>query len=165
LGEFLEGSVGWMKTTKRSLPILLVAGVLLISILACSGSSQEVSEEEKAAALNVIEWNLYYLGTENLQGAMNTIHDEAPGRDEMWQTHQDIFANFNIQYVILESEILSIDSNTARVRVVQVTRKLSGDLPFRDNQAEAIHTLKKSADGEWKLWASEIVDGSVKYLD
>ena len=154
-----------MELSRRAVRFLLLACALLIPTLACASSSEEVSDEEKAAVLNVIEWNLYYLSTEDLQGAMNTIHDDSPGRDDMWSLTQDMMRNYDIKYTILETEILSIDEDTAQVRVVQVTRKISGELPFRDNQLEMVHTLKKTADGEWKIYSTSPNEDSLEYLD
>jgi hypothetical protein len=131
--------------------------------LLSSCASPAVLEDEKAAALNMIDWNVYYLSIEDLNGVMWTIHEDSPGWADTRSMTQMMFEEFSLSYDIIESELQSIDANTAKIRVVQITRKISGEQPFRDNRLEAIHTLKKSEDGNWKIYGSEVQD--VEYFN
>jgi hypothetical protein len=94
---------------------------------------------------------------------MWTLHENAPGLDQNRELTLDAFEKFDLSYSIVDWEIEEIDSQTAKIRVVQITRKVSGDEPFRDNQLEAVHTLKKDSEGNWKLYSSEFEN--VEYLN
>ena len=69
-----------------------------------------------------------------------------------------IFREFTLSYQLVDYEIISISNNTADIRVTQDTLKVAGELPFRDNRLTAVRTLKKSADGKWKIYYSEMED-------
>lgn len=139
--------------------IMIPLIVLLIALLACGSSSDSapaVTEADQEAAINVVKWNLYYLEAEDINGAMNTIHEDAPGRAETQSMTLDMFNRFDLGYELLENELLSINSDTAKVRVKQLTWKQAGDEPFRTNRLTAVHTLKKSADGNWRIYSSDV---------
>jgi hypothetical protein len=51
-------------------------------------------------------------------------------------------------------EVIITAGNEAKVRVIQTTRKISGQ-EFQDNKAFAIHTLRKS-NGRWKLLRTDV---------
>jgi hypothetical protein len=152
-----------MQDLKRRLAPALNVFFLCSSLVLLTSCASPVPEEEKAAALNMIEWNVYYLSIEDMNGVMWTIHEDAPGRADTMSMTQMIFDEFSLSYDIVESELQSIDTNTAKVRVIQVTRKISGEQPFRDNRLEAIHTLRRSKDGNWKIYGSEVKN--VEYLN
>lgn len=149
-----------MSTFKRGeilLPILLVV-VALIACSSSSGGSAEITEADKEAAINVVKWNLYYLESEDLNGAMNTLHEDFPWRDENQAEMMKAFSTFDLGYELLETELVSIDEETAKVRVKQLTWKKAGEQPFQTNRITAVHTLKKSADGNWRIFGTEIED-------
>jgi hypothetical protein len=115
---------------------------LLILSSACDivGGTQ-VTEEDKAQAINVVKWNLYYAQVEDLAGYMRTIHDDSPARADTLSVMQMIFNEFNLSYQIVTYQILSISKDSATT----------------------VHTLKKSEDGKWKIYYSEMED--VQYLN
>ncbi len=145
----------------RHLAWLLLVPVLLA--IACGSSSAAVSVEDRQAALLTVEWNLYYAEAEDMAGYMDTLHEESPGRGTTRELMQTAFDDYNLSYEIVESEIVSISDDSARVRVVQITRKKSGNLPFRDNRLTAVHTLRRGADGSWKIYSSDFSD--IEYLN
>ncbi len=136
--------------------------IIAAGVSACSSG---VSEEEKAEVYNLIEWNLYYARTEDLNGYMWTLHPDSPVYAETESQMAFLFREYDLVYNIEEWEILSINSDSARVRVLQTTVKVAGPDPFRDNRLEAIHTLRKDADGAWKLYTTEIRADSLEYLE
>ena len=142
----------------------LFASFFLITLLnpACSTG---VSKEERDAVYNLIEWNLYYANTEDLNGYMWTLHPESPVYGETESQMGMLFQAYDLNHSIEQWEILSINSQSARVRVVQSTRKVAGADPFRDNRLEAIHTLRKDSEGQWKLYTTEVNQSSLEYLD
>ena len=143
---------------------LTLAFTLLILSSACDiVGGVQVTEEDKAQAINVVKWNLYYAQAEDLAGFMRTIHDDSPARADTLSVMQMVFNDFNLSYQIVTYEIIAISEDSADVRIIQDTRKISGELPFRDNRLTTVHTLKKSEDGKWKIYYSEMED--VQYLN
>ena len=142
---------------------IAVALIGLLLITACGTPAEPATEADYAAVYEVVELNAYYLATENMDGVMWTLHENAPGLDQNRALTQEAFDTFDLSYSIVEWEIEEIDSQTAKIRVVQITRKLRGEDPFRDNKLEAVHTLKKNSEGAWKLWSSEFEN--VEYLN
>ena len=139
--------------------ILVPLSVLLIALLACGSSSDSapaITEADREAAINVVKWNLYYLEVEDINGAMNTIHEDSPGRTDTQSTTLDMFSRFDLGYELLENELVSINSSTAKVKVKQLTWKKAGAEPFRTNRITAVHTLKKCDDGNWRIYSTEV---------
>ena len=142
----------------RFLTLLSLAWALLLLTVACSIAGSPVTEEDKEQAINVLKWNLYYAQAEDLAGYMRTIHDDSPGRAETLSAMQLAFKEFNLSYSLVNYQILSITQDTADIRVIMDTRKIAGDLPFNDNRVTAVHTLKKTAEGKWKIYSSDFED-------
>ena len=153
-----------MKIGRFCFPRLLsLALVLLLLTAACDLAGSQVTEEDKERAINVIKWNLYYAQAEDLAGYMRTFHDDSPGRAKTLSAMQLAFNEFNLSYSLVDYQILSITQDTIDIRVIQDTRKISGDLPFNDNRLTTVHTLKKTADGKWKIYSSDFED--VQFLN
>lgn len=147
-------------TGKRWLFVFLI--LLLGSLTACGPA---VSEEERAEVFTLIEWNLYYARIEDLNGYMWTLHPESPVYAETEAQMKILFSEYDLAYNIEEWEIQSINSQSAKVRVVQTTRKITGADPFRDNRLEAVHTLRKDSEGAWKIYSTQIRESSLEYLE
>lgn len=142
---------------------IAVAMISLLLITACGTPAEPATEADFAAVYEIVELNAYYLATENLDGVMWTLHEDAPGLEQNRTLTQEAFDKYDLTYSIVDWEIEEIDSQTAKIRVIQVTRKVRGDEPFRDNQLEAVHTLRKDSEGNWKLYSSEFEN--VEYLN
>ena len=138
--------------------IFFISGLLLMS---CSGA---VSEEDRQAVYNLIEWNLYYARIEDMNGYMWTLHPDSPVYSDTQSQMAIAFREFDLAYEIEEWENLSISSEAARVRVVQATRNLADTQSFSDNRIEGIHTLHKNGEDEWKIYSSEFNLDSIEYL-
>jgi hypothetical protein len=130
--------------------------VLLVSTACSVGSA--ATEEDKDQVVNVIKWNLYYAQAEDLSGFLRTIHDDSPARADTQNAMKMMFREFDLSYQLVDYEIISISNNSADIRVIQDTLKVAGELPFRDRRQTAVHTLKKSTDGKWKIYYSEMED-------
>lgn len=154
----MDGNKAIIKSITRL--ILLVSFILLL--LSCMPG---VSEEEKDEVYNLIEWNLYYARVEDINGYMWTLHPESPVYRDTETQMAFLFREYDLIYNIEEWEILSINAESARVRVVQTTQKAAGAEPFRDNRLEVIHTLRKDTSGAWKLYATEAREDSLEYLE
>jgi hypothetical protein len=55
-----------------------------------------------------------------------------------------MFRRFDLSFAIVEWGIIEIDSWEAKIRVVQITRKIAGDEPFRDSKLDSVRVLKKN---------------------
>lgn len=151
-----------MKALKYTLTSLAMLLLLLTS--SCNGDGDPVvTEEDRTQVVNVIKWNLYYAQTEDIAGYMRTIHEESPGRTDTQSAMQKVFGEANLTYQLIFYEIISITPDSADIRVTQDMRKVSGDLPFRDQRLTALHSLRKTDDGKWKIYYSEVED--VQYLN
>lgn len=148
-----------LKFTFTSLGLILL---LFSSACGLAGES-EVTEEDKSQVVNVIKWNLYYAQTEDLAGYMRTIHDDSPARADTQSAMRKMFSEFNLSYHLVQYEIISTSPDSVEIRVIQDTRKVAGELPFRDNRLTAVHTFKRTDDGKWKIYYSEMED--VQYLN
>jgi hypothetical protein len=138
---------------------------ILLQVVLLAACGLKISEEEHAAAYDLIERNLYYASIEDVNGYLGTLDPESPVYNETQTQMPFLFGELDLTYDIEAWEILSIDRETARIRVVQVTRKIESSEPFRDNRLEVIHSLRKNGEGEWKIYASDFIEGSLEYLD
>lgn len=129
---------------------LLIPALLLIY---CSEKNYNTPE-------SVIYANAKYMAEENLSAAMNTIHPESPVFENTRKLVQEIFDQFDLNYEIKSLEILEETEEEAKVRFVQLTRKVAGN-DFADNRMTGIHTLRK--DGNfWKIFST--VSEDMEYL-
>jgi len=72
-----------------------------------------------------------------------------------------IFARLQLRYTLQSIEVKKFEQDEAKVEVLQVTQKLSGNAAFRDNRIKLLHTLKR--DGKkWKIYSSEAL--LIEYL-
>lgn len=147
---------------KQQLSYLIFVVLIATLLLSCG---TRISEEERNEVYGLIEWNLYYARTEDLNGYMWTIHPDSPVYSETEAQMAALFREYDLAYNIDEWEILSVSPESARVRVVQTTMRLAGADPFRDNRLEAVHTLRKNHEGEWKLYSTEIRESSLEFLE
>lgn len=99
---------------------------------------------------------------ENLQASPASIDPDSP----FYQVTGDLlnltFETYDLEYEIAKAEILELSGSVETVRVVQVTRKVSGSL-FRDNRTTALQYFRKAADGKWKSYNSKVE--RFEYLD
>ena len=150
--------------TKLNLSQLLIP-ILLALALAVAGCSSggDVPEEVANEILSIVRWNLTYATDENLNGYMWTIHPDAPAYANTRSLMRTAMDDFDLTYQLLDSELISFSGDTARVRVIQLTRSNGPEPNFRDNQLEAVHTLKLGDDGKWKIYSSSFSD--IEYLE
>jgi hypothetical protein len=72
-----------------------------------------------------------------------------------------ILARLQLRYTLQRIQVTKVESDEAKVEVLQVTQKLSGNAAFRDNRIKLLHTLKR--DGQkWKIFSSEAL--MIEYL-
>ncbi|MNY48158.1 hypothetical protein D3C86_1834680 [compost metagenome] len=80
----------------------------------------------------------------------STIDESSPGYEQNKVIASQIFQAYDLQTVIESSKIIVYTGDEAVLYSVQTTKKLKGP-QFQDNRTTMVTTLKKSADGKWKL--------------
>jgi hypothetical protein len=110
---------------------------------------------------DVIKSNIFAVSKRNINMALDTIHPESPTKESSKDMMTYIFARLQLKYTIQQLEVIEVDGEEAKVQVLQVTQKLSGNAAFRDNRVKMLHTLKR--DGKkWKMYSSEAL--LIEYL-
>jgi hypothetical protein len=66
-----------------------------------------------------------------------------------------IFANYDLEYILEEVEVIEVSGDSAKVYYVQFTTNRGGQA-FADNHAAGFHIMKKS-NGDWKIFKTEPV--------
>lgn len=110
---------------------------------------------------DVVRTNIFAVHKKNLNMALSTIHPESPTKESSKDMMTYIFARLQLKYTIQALEVKDIDGDEAKVEVLQVTQKVSGEAAFRDNRVKMLHTMKR--DGKkWKMYSSEAL--LIEYL-
>lgn len=110
---------------------------------------------------DVVKTNIFAVSKRNINMALSTIHPESPTMESSKDMMTYIFARLQLKYTIQQLEVKEIDGDEAKVEVLQVTQKLSGNAAFRDNRVKMLHTMKR--DGKkWKMYSSEAL--LIEYL-
>jgi hypothetical protein len=98
----------------------------------------------------VVQANFEYTNTENLDGLLTTIDETSPAYAQTKQLYAQMFQVYDLESAIESSKIIDYTADEASVYLVQTTKRLSGPaLP--DTRSTTVTTVKKSADGKWKL--------------
>ncbi len=140
--------------------VIAIVTALLLSVLITAGCSNKKADEE--ALRTVIQKNLKALQDENLEDYLSTLHPESPGYAKMELLCPRIFEIYELKHDLVNTEVLNISDNEARVRTTQEARRISGPENYKDSRSITVHTLKKY-EGEWKLFKTE--DESMELLE
>lgn len=98
----------------------------------------------------VFQANLDYTSKEDLNGVLSTLDENSPAYAQNKQIYSQIFQAYDLQYTLENVQIINYTADEAFVYAVQTTKKLKGP-EFNDNRATTVTTVKKGADGKWKL--------------
>jgi hypothetical protein len=112
------------------------------------------------AALAVLDENAAAIVAEDLDRYLATLHEGTPLYEFTAQTMRALFDTYDLDVVIEGAEVLTQSDEEIVVRVMQVTRKISG-VDFADNRRTLIHTLRLSG-GAWKIYRTDVI--SVEYF-
>ena len=149
-------------------PILLAEDLPGASLPGSATSVSETAKEVSPAApqkkefdpvmekelKDVVKTNIFAVSKKNINMALSTIHPESPTLESSKDMMTYIFARLQLKYTIQQLEVKEIDGDEAKVEVLQVTQKVSGNAAFRDNRVKMLHTMKR--DGKkWKMYSSE----------
>ncbi len=120
-----------------------------------------IESKEEGIIKSVINTNIESAENENIEEYMETIHPDSPAYEETRQTMEYLFDTYDLSYDLKDIDVIEITDQMVKVRIVQITKKVSGP-EFEDNELTAVHTLKKYNDG-WRFWSTDIE--KIEYLD
>jgi hypothetical protein len=110
---------------------------------------------------DVVKTNVHAMAKRNVNLVLDTIHPESPILASTKDMLTYMFARLQLRYTLQRIEVKEVKLGEAKVEVLQVTQKLSGNAAFRDNRIKLLHTLKR--DGQkWKIFSSEAL--MIEYL-
>lgn len=132
----------------------LVATAVVLLIAVCLVAGCAGSKADKEALKAVIQNNLKALQEENLDNYLATLHPDSPGYAKMVELCPKIFEIYDLQHSLIETKVLKISGDEARVRTTQEARRLSGPENYRDNRSTTVHTLKKYK-GQWRIFKTD----------
>ncbi|MFP4445954.1 MAG: hypothetical protein ACLFPD_06870 [Desulfosudaceae bacterium] len=143
---------------KKILAVMVT--IMLAGMMLAAGCADKSADKE--AVKDVLRANLKALQAEDLDGYLATLDPDSPGYEKMKLICPKIFEIYDLEHEVEKIEVLDISDQEARVRTVQVARRISGPDSYRHNRSTTVHTLKKK-DGAWKLTETE--QESMEYLE
>jgi hypothetical protein len=133
--------------SKIFISAIVISSLILIN---CSHNKYYSSPEE------VIQANIDYMNSEDLDGVMSTIHPESPSFNTTENLAKQLFKIYDLNYKIEKVEVTSESDQEATVNFTQLTTKISGP-QFRNNRIQGTHTVRKDGDS-WKLYSTKILN-------
>ncbi len=113
----------------------------------------EVALEDETAARNTIASYMEALNQEDLEGALRLVHLDSPMRGATEKTLRWMFETYGLTHELESLRVLERDDDEMYVFTVQAMRKTDGP-KLADVRTESIHTLRRSAGGQWRLFAT-----------
>ncbi|WNS41040.1 copper amine oxidase N-terminal domain-containing protein [Paenibacillus sp. MMS20-IR301] len=145
-----KSSTGWLisnlqiKAIQYSLP----AGTLEAKVTVPQADEDQINA--------VIQANVDYTNKENIDGILSTIDEASPAYAQTRQIYTQVFQAYDLESAIESSKIIDYTADEASVYMVQTTKRLSGPA-LADTRSTTVTTVKKAADGKWKLVQSYII--------
>lgn len=170
-----------------SLAVILI--LLLLLVAACSSSNagnsakEDVEEEKVVITENteitdsmteeelkqivekVMEANLKFSEEENLDAYIKTLASEY-NTEESRASIQELFDLFDLDYELVDIEILEISKESAMVKVTQKTiaKQITEGYQFSNHIVSATHNLENE-NGFFKVKSTITDQDSIQYLD
>ena len=115
-------------------------------------------EEEiiKNEILKVLQQNLDASQNEDVAAVLETIHEDSPQLSSTKGGMEYVFKSFDMRYELEDVKFISISNEEVKVIYQQTTKAVSGT-GFTNTRSIGIHTLKKSKDGNWKIFGTEYI--------
>jgi hypothetical protein len=116
------------------------------------------SEEEiiKNEILKVLQQNLDATQNEDVASVLKTIHENSPQLSSTQAGMEYVFNNYDLKYELEDVKFISITHEEVRA-IYQLTTKVLRGTGLADTRSLGIHTLKKSKDGNWKIFKTEYI--------
>ena len=113
----------------------------------------DIDEKIADDILAVIYENLNATKAEDIERVLATLYLDNLERRSTMKGMEFVFANYDLEYVLEEVEVIEITGDEAKVYYIQTTRALQG-IGFTNMRAEGIHHMIKSGD-VWKMLSTE----------
>jgi murein L,D-transpeptidase YcbB/YkuD len=162
LGEFLFMKFPFIRLLSSTVAILLLTS--------CERETSSVSSVNPDPASDTAAWypvqevlkaHVNAMNREDLPSFMSYLHPEHEGYLSTQAAARQLFGQYELSTTLEMAEPVVISEGQAKVKFVQVTKKINGP-EFRDNRVTGIHTLRKD-NGLWKIYSTE--SSEVIYLD
>lgn len=118
-------------------------------------ASGEINEESAEAALEVLYENTEYANAQDVDGYLKAFSKE--DQDVARESVEQLFSAGEIEYEILDYEVVFADEDSAEIVVLQTTVGIDDIEGLEDNISEVAHTFVLE-DDEWKITESEVLD-------
>ena len=128
--------------------LLLIVPILVFQN--CSNDKYYSSPEE------VIQANIDFMNTENIEGTLSTIHPDSPAFESTEKLIDQLFKVYDLNCKLEKLAVIDENNEEAVVNFTQVTTKLKGP-KFKDTRIKGTHQLKKDGDS-WKIYSTKILD-------
>ncbi len=115
-------------------------------------------EEEiiKNEILKILQKNLDATQNEDVAGVLETIHEDSPQLSSTKGGMEYVFNNYDMKYELEDVKFISISSEEVKAIYMQTTKAVGGG-SFANTRSVGIHTIKKSKDGNWKIFNTEFI--------
>ena len=109
--------------------------------------------EDQTTARNTIASHMEALNQEDLAGALRLVHPDSPMRSAAEKTLRWMFETYALTHELESVRVLEASGDEMFVHTVQAMRKTDGP-KLADVRSESIHTLRRLANGQWRLYAT-----------
>ncbi|HZG56931.1 nuclear transport factor 2 family protein, partial [Paenibacillus sp.] len=113
----------------------------------------DAAPEDETAARNTIASYMEALNQEDLAGALRLVHPDSPMRSAAEKTLRWMFETYALTHELESVRVLEASGDEMFVHTVQAMRKTDGP-KLADVRSESIHTLRRLANGQWRLYAT-----------
>lgn len=116
----------------------------------------KVPQADADQILAVLNDNLKYTNEENLDAVISTIGGTDALLKQTKEVYKQLFAAYDLAFTLDKTKIIHYGDGEAAIYTVQTTKKVKGP-EFQDHTSEVVHTIKKDADGKWKITQSSVI--------
>jgi len=124
-----------------------------IEVMATFTPEEEIIKNE---ILKVLQQNLAATQNEDVDAVLETIHEDSPQLSSTKGGMEFVFKNYDMKYELEDVKFISISNEEVKAIYQQTTKAISGT-GFANTRSIGIHTLKKSKDGNWKIFGTEYI--------
>jgi len=108
-------------------------------------------EKIKEQAISIIKKNIEATEAKDIKGVLATIHENSPQLQSTKNGMDFVFKSYNLKFTLLETEVILIEKDEVQIYYKQRTEGHN----FETRETAGIHVLRKSKDGNWKIYKTE----------
>lgn len=107
-------------------------------------------------AFGVVKENLMATQAEDTGRVVKTIHEDSPQLRSTREGMLFVFLNYDMAYELEDMQLLSATNDEVKILFKQTTKAIKGS-GFMNTRSIGVHTLKRSKDGELKIFKSDFL--------